>query len=126
MSGPVEELTNNVKQTVKNISKKMVKHVLMFLIPFLIVIFICAAAYQSLSDAFSKLVSEYTEANPAKYSSGSTDYSINIDEETVDKLIESVEGIGINISSLNLSKDDIKKFYIAGKEYETIKLSLKL
>ena len=113
MSGPVEELTNNVKQTVKNISKKMVKHVLMFLIPFLIVIFICAAAYQSLSDAFSKLVSEYTEANPAKYSSGSTDYSINIDEETVDKLIESVEGIGINISSLNLSKDDIKKFYIA-------------
>lgn len=115
MSGPVEELNNKVKQTVKKVAKKMTRYVILFLIPFVIVLFICVAAYQSLADAYAKLVDSFTEENPVKYSSNpeATSKSIEVDDKTVDELIKYIESTGVKIDKLNLSRENIKKFYIA-------------
>lgn len=115
MSGPVEKLVNETKQTIKKVTKKMLRYVMPYLLLFILILFICVSAYQALSDAYAKLVDSFSEANPVKYSSDPTasSKSIDIDDKTVDELIKYIESTGIKISNLNLSKDDIKKFYIA-------------
>lgn len=76
-----------------------------------LIIALCGAAYESLMDSFSKLVSEYTKDNKVQYNIN--DNSIEISDETIDGLIKVIENMGIKLDNLELDREDIKKIYAA-------------
>lgn len=108
----VESGVKKAARTIKNILRSPIKRrILVIVLAICAVIILCGAAYESLVDAFSDNVSNHVKNNPVEYST--QDNSIVITDETIDGLIKVVEDMGIDLEDLNLTREDIEKFYAA-------------
>ena len=96
----------------KNIFKSPFKRkILLIAIAVILIIVLCVAAYDSLVELFSDNVSEYVQGNPVEYDIN--DNSIIISDETIDGLIKVMEDMGLDLEDLELTREDVAKFYAA-------------
>lgn len=111
------------KAAKKILRNPILRKAVIVLAVFVIVIIALGGAYDGLMEEFSKLVSDHVQSEPVKYNQ--TDYSINIEDETVKGLIKMMESKGIKLSSLGLKEEDIKKIYAAEVVSSEINLNLR-
>lgn len=114
----MENLENGLRtaiRKVKSIFKNPIKRwAIIAIAAFAIIIIALGSAYDSLTDAFSKGVSEHMQNNPVQYEQDSEQSNaIKITDETIDELIKTIKKMGINLDHLKLKKEDIAKFYAA-------------
>lgn len=108
-----QENLKKVARTAKKLLKNPVtRNAIIVICAILAIIVLCGAAYDTLVEAFSDAISEQVKKSPA-VSYSSTDGSIELEEQGIDDLIKVIKDMGIDLIDLNLSKDDVKKLYMA-------------
>lgn len=108
-----QENLKKVARTAKKLLKNPVtRNAIIVICVILAIIVLCGAAYDTLTEEFSSAIAEQVKKSPA-VSYSSTDGSIELEEQGIDDLIKVIKDMGIDLTDLNLSKDDVKKLYMA-------------
>lgn len=111
----MEDFKKNLTKGLKSIGNTLKKPVIIISIVAIVIFFICAS-YVAIADEFSSEVGEHMKNNPVDYhynTDNPSDKSIKITEESIDDLIRVIEKMGIRLTDLKLTRDDIEKFYAA-------------